>query len=80
MKTFDSDVGHRPEVDPQSIVADDERPITGTNEQQILDFIDAWLADNAWTADSRVIDFALDIRNMLAEIEESLPEPVGAGV
>lgn len=59
-------------VDPEPIVGDDPR--------QVVDFIDAWLADNAWTVDSRAIDFALDVRNMLDELEKALPEPVGAAV
>jgi len=28
-------------------------------------FIDAWLAENAWIADTRTIDFALDLRHLL---------------
>lgn len=72
MKTFDSDTGNVPEIGAQSIGE--------SNEQSVVDFIDAWLSENAWTIDSRVIDFALDVRNMLAEIEAPVPEPVGAGV
>jgi hypothetical protein len=29
--------------------------------------IDAWLNEHAWWADSRAIDFALDVRAVLAE-------------
>lgn len=72
MKTFSSDMGEPSGVDPEPIVGDDPR--------QVVDFIDAWLADNAWTVDSRAIDFALDVRNMLDELEKALPEPVGAAV
>jgi hypothetical protein len=72
VKTFDSDTGHVPEIGTPSIGESDE--------QSVVDFIDAWLTANAWTIDSRVIDFALDLRNMLAEVEASVPEPVGAGV
>jgi len=72
VKTFDSDTGDVPEIGT--------RPIGESDEQSVVDFIDAWLTENAWTIDSRVIDFALDLRNMLAEVEASVPEPVGAGV
>ena len=72
MKTFSSDMGEPSRVDPDSIV--------GADRRQVVDFIDAWLADNAWTVDSRAIDFALDVRNMLDELEKALPEPVGAAV
>lgn len=72
MKTFDSDDGHVPDLDSP--------PIGRSGEESVVDFIDAWLTENAWTIDSRVVDFALDVRNMLAEVEASAPEPVGAGV
>lgn len=72
MKTFSSDMGEPSGVDPEQIV--------GADRRQVVDFIDAWLADNAWTVDSRAIDFALDVRNMLAELEKARPEPVGAAV
>ena len=72
MKTFDTDTGNGPELDPSAIHR--------TGPESAVDFIDAWLTENAWTIDSRVIDFALDVRNMLAEVEAPAPEPVGAGV
>ena len=65
-------MGAASEMDPETI--------TGADQRQVVDFIDAWLADNAWTVDSRAIDFALDVRSMLAALEQALPEPVGAGV
>lgn len=44
-------------------------------------FIDEWLSENAMWVDSRVMDFALDVRTLLstdaAELIEDL-EPVGA--
>jgi hypothetical protein len=43
-------------------------------------FIDEWLSENAMWVDSRVMDFALDLRMLLssttAELDER--EPVGA--
>jgi len=48
---------------------------------QPVEFIDAWLNENAMWVDSRVVDFALDVRMLLAA-EDALPsddrEPVGA--
>lgn len=72
MKTFSNDMGEPSGVEPE--------PIVGADRRQVVDFIDAWLADSAWTVDSRAIDFALDVRNMLIELENALPEPVGAAV
>jgi hypothetical protein len=34
-------------------------------------FIDAWLNEHAWWADARAIDFALDVRAVLAQREEA---------
>jgi len=48
---------------------------------QPVEFIDAWLSDNAAWIDSRVMDFALDLRTMLSADEpKTAPErePVGA--
>ena len=51
-----------------------------TTKRQITEFIDRWLAENrSWVSDVSV-DFALDVRNMLDELEKALPEPVGAAV
>jgi hypothetical protein len=34
-------------------------------------FIDAWLNEHAWWADARAIDFALDVRAVLAQQQEA---------
>ena len=87
MKRFDSEMGHAPEVDPQDLVDIDPNAVVGSEKQvldvdprQVIDFIDQWLAENAVTSDSRVVDFALDIRNMVSAVEVPLRQPVGAGV
>lgn len=52
-----------------------------TNAPQTVEFIDAWLSDNAIWIDSRVVDFALDVRTLLssdAAAPEQEREPVGA--
>jgi hypothetical protein len=38
-------------------------------------FIDAWLSEHAWWADARAIDFALDVRAVLAEPKGEATEP-----
>jgi len=47
---------------------------------QPVEFIDAWLQENAAWIDSRVMDFALDLRTMLS-VDDPSPvperEPVG---
>ena len=37
---------------------------------QAVAFIDAWLSEHAWWADTRSIDFALDVRRVLSDSEE----------
>ncbi|MEN8114691.1 MAG: hypothetical protein ABFS21_09910 [Actinomycetota bacterium] len=44
-------------------------------------FIDEWLSENAMWVDSRVMDFALDVRTLLSSdvvVEFEELEPVGA--
>jgi len=45
--------------------------ITDTKVQdrntEAVAFIDAWLSEHAWWADARAIDFALDVRAVLAQ-------------
>jgi len=52
-----------------------------TTELRPVEFIDAWLSENAMWVDSRVVDFALDVRTLLSA-ENSYPtqgrERVGA--
>ena len=46
-------------------------------------FIDAWLTEHSWWADRRAIDFALDVRAMLAdpsELDAELAEETAATV
>ncbi len=38
------------------------------DKQHIIQFIDNWLDENGWKADSRVADFALDVRLMLEQL------------
>lgn len=40
--------------------------------------IDAWLSEHSWWADSRAIDFALDVRAVLADREQSEEDKVAA--
>jgi len=40
--------------------------------------IDAWLSEHSWWADSRAIDFALDVRAVLADREQSEDDKVAA--
>ncbi len=58
-----------------------ERPTESTTTLQTVAFIDTWLDDNAMWVDSRVMDFALDVRTLLSD-ESPTPtetrEPVGA--
>ncbi len=58
-----------------------ERPTEPTTTLQTVAFIDTWLDDNAMWVDSRVMDFALDVRTLLS-IDAPTPnearEPVGA--
>ena len=48
---------------------------TETEDQDRSDeavaIIDAWLSEHAWWADTRAIDFALDVRAVLAEPEDA---------
>lgn len=36
----------------------------------VVGFIDEWLAEHGWRLDDRVLDFALDVRTMLDEVDE----------
>jgi hypothetical protein len=38
---------------------------------QTVEFIDSWLSENATWVDSRVMDFALDVRTLLSSDERS---------
>ena len=40
--------------------------------------IDAWLSEHSWWADTRAIDFALDVRAVLADREQSEDDKVAA--
>ncbi len=40
-------------------------PNDTTNTLRTVEFIDAWLNENAMWIDSRVMDFALDVRTLL---------------
>ncbi|MGB9359045.1 MAG: hypothetical protein WCC01_10860 [Acidimicrobiia bacterium] len=46
-----------------------------------MEFIDSWLSENAMWVDTRVMDFALDVRTLLSSDELSENEdlqPIGA--
>ena len=43
-----------------------ERPDNSTPRLQTVEFIDAWLDENAMWVDARVMDFALDVRTLLS--------------
>ncbi len=46
-------------------------------------FIDAWLSEHSWWADPRTIDFALDVRAILAdptELDDELEAETTASV
>ncbi len=48
--------------------------------ETIIAEIDAWLTEHAWKLDESNIDFALDVRRMVVELEDSpVPMVVGAG-
>jgi hypothetical protein len=58
-----------------------ERTNTAAPTIETVEFIDAWLGENAMWVDSRVMDFALDVRTLLSsstpsELEDL--EPSGA--
>ena len=58
-----------------------ERPTESTTTLQTVEFIDTWLDENAMWIDSRVIDFALDVRTLLSSdspTSTETREPVGA--
>lgn len=45
---------------------------TAINEEQLTDeeivrFIDTWLDDHSWKLDSSIVDFALDLRTLIAQ-------------
>jgi hypothetical protein len=52
--------------------------ITETKDQTLdllpVEFIDTWLNENAAWVDSRVVDFALDLRTLLSA-DDPLPAP-----
>ena len=58
-----------------------ERPTESMTTPQTVAFIDTWLDENAMWVDSRVFDFALDVRTLLSD-DSAFPtetrEPVGA--
>lgn len=48
--------------------------------ENIVAEIDTWLTEHAWRLDDKNIDFALDLRRMILELEEErVPVGVGAG-
>ena len=58
-----------------------ERPTETTTTLQTVAFIDTWLDENAMWVDTRVMDFALDVRTLLSTdspAPNEIREPVGA--
>lgn len=55
---------------------------TTTETPNLVEFIDEWLESNSFIVDSRTIDFALDLRNLLVDgaAAGSEREPAAAGV
>lgn len=50
---------------------------------ELIEYVDAWIEENAWRLDDRLIDFALDVRLMAAGTPVlDTPQPVAtmAGV
>jgi|GEM_PF-4155640 len=47
--------------------------------ERIIAQIDAWLAEHAWRLDETNIDFALDLRQMVLELEQSSRPVLVAG-
>ena len=41
------------------------------DKQHIIEYVDQWLTENGWRLDSRIHDFALDVRLMLEQLEEN---------
>jgi hypothetical protein len=48
-----------------------ERTDEATPTLQTVEFIDSWLSENAMWVDTRVMDFALDVRTLLSSDELS---------
>lgn len=63
-----------------------ETDVTTTGREhsnEAMAFIDAWLTEHSWWADPRAIDFALDVRAILAdpgELDDDLAEETSAAV
>ena len=58
-----------------------ERTDEATPTLQTVEFIDSWLNENAMWVDTRVMDFALDVRTLLSSDELAENEdlqPIGA--
>lgn len=63
------------------LVEEDMDTLTETPSVDPVDFIDAWLDDNAVWLDVRTMDFALDLRSMVADAADDphqVRESVGA--
>jgi hypothetical protein len=48
----------------------DAATLDRTTTEELLRFIDEWLDGNGWKIDGYVIDFALDVRRLVAERPE----------
>ena len=44
----------------------DTTTLEHTTTEEIVRFIDEWLDENSWKIDATMIDFALDIRRLVA--------------
>jgi hypothetical protein len=58
-----------------------ERTNVATPTLQTVEFIDSWLNENAMWVDTRVMDFALDVRTLLSTdsmSDHEDREPIGA--
>jgi hypothetical protein len=43
----------------------------------IIDHIDGWLSEHAWRLDEQEIDFALDVRRLVEQLESEELVPAG---
>jgi hypothetical protein len=48
----------------------DTATVERTTTEEVLRFIDAWLDDNGWKIDGVAMDFALDVRRLVADTAE----------
>ena len=40
------------------------------SQEDILRFVDQWLDENSWKLDAAVVDFALDVRQLVSNLDD----------